>query len=866
MKRFYIILLLLIATVSSAVAETTFVVYPPRNVVEGSVFKVVYRLNNGEGNALKAPTINGCELLYGPASFTQQSMQIINGVTTSSYAVDYTYTYRAEKSGTFTIPAASISVDGKTLRTEAVNFTVLPADRKSSRQSSGNPSANMPDFDSQASDKPVSKDDIFVRVILNKSTAYEQEAVECTLKLYTKYEAISSFVPTKPASFDDFLIDEVNQQAQLNDVEHYNGQNYRTAILKKCIIFPQKTGVLEIKTGTYDITIQQLERISNGYFYMTRPIEKSVKLQSYTAKLNVKPLPTAGKPASFNGAVGSFTLKSNLSSQSLRTNEAASLTISVNGNGNIKYLKEPTIQFPSEFEQYTPKLDTDTHVAGNTVKGTTTFEYTFVPQTVGKFEIPATEFSYFDPAQGKYITLSTTPYTINVAKGAAVSTDVEQQDIKIKNTDILHIKLGDKDLKKTHEMLAYQTWYWLLYPLLIVALAALIVARRRNIKRNADVVGRKNARAGKVAKKRLSTAAKFMKANDSNAFYDSILKALWGYISDKLAIPASTLTRGNVADELTNYGASQELTDKLIGLLDECELARYTPQSSNRQLKEIYNDSSEVMNQMEAISKKSSAIKKSALTLLILLSSALSISAQSITDKADQAYNLKDYPKAVSLYNQALKEQGSSSLLYYNLGNAYYRCDSLAKAIICYERSLKLDPTNDDARTNLQFVNTKIIDTPIDTSSYSTMFVDRAMKMMSPNAWATTSVILFVIVLAAIAGYLFSSNINLRKFYFFGGLILLLIWAVSIAITLIGSSQSTSHDTAIVTATSTQLSTAPSTPTDNSEQAFLLHEGSKVAVLDSVATPMDETAKKWYEVRVDNEHRAWINGDDIEII
>lgn len=258
-------------------------------------------------------------------------------------------------------------------------------------------------------------------------------------------------------------------------------------------------------------------------------------------------------------------------------------------------------------------------------------------------------------------------------------------------------------------------------------------------------------------------------------------------------------------------------------------------------------------------------MKKKILNLLVMFIG-LSLSAGNLTDEADTAYSEKDYQRAIKLYNQALSEEGSSSVLYYNLGNAYYRADSLARAIISYERALKLDPTNSDARTNLNFVNTKIIDTPIDRSSYSTMFVDKALSTMTPNSWAVVSVILFAAMLSLAGGYIFSSRVRTKKICFFGGIAMLFISGGAIAISIYGASRAESRDQAVITSTSTQLSTSPAVPLTTQQQAFLLHEGSKVEIVDSVSTPLDPANPKWYEVKIDNEHRAWVSGNDIEII
>ncbi len=599
MKRVISHLLLFWLSAFAIAAQTSFTVQPPRNVIAGNKFNVTYRLQNGQGSNINVSPIDGCSLLYGPSVSTSQSYQVINGQATSSSTVDYSYIYRADKEGTYTIPEASIVVDGKTLRTQPVSFKVLPPDKNAS-QGGGN-GVRVDDVSTQTPDREISKDDIFVRIILSKQHAYEQEAIECTIKLYTKYQSISSFMVTTPPSFDGFLIDEVDQQASLNEIEHYNGQNYVTAVLKKCIIFPQKSGKLTINSGKYDITVQQLERVSNGFFITTRPVDREVKLQPYTATINIENLPSP-KPAGFTGAVGQFNLESRISSSSFRTNEAASITYIITGTGNIKYIKEPSVQLPVEFEQYTPKTDVRTRVAGSNVTGTVTVEYTFVPQSVGNFVIPAEEFVYFNPSKKEYVTLNTDPYNITVDKGvSASSTGVVQQDITAKVTDILHIKLGDKKQSIDTTPLFFKGWYWILWIVILAVAFTAVAVYRKRLRLNADVVGRKVAKANKVARKRLKIAADYMNSGKNDSFYEEILRALWGYISDKLNIPVAQLSRDNVSEKLRVYGVSDETIDKTIHILNECEMARYTPEDSRQSPREIYDATSEVMNSMESI-------------------------------------------------------------------------------------------------------------------------------------------------------------------------------------------------------------------------------------------------------------------------
>lgn len=612
MKKLFSILTALLLGCVALTAQTSFQVIPPRNVIAGNRFAVTYRLSNGEGTSLNAPAISGCKLLNPqPGVSTSQSYQIINGQATSSSTVEYTYIYRAENEGTFTIPAASIIVDGKKLASQSVKFTVLPADKAPQSQQGGGygygygggapqQGVHVDDLASQDdTSRPISKDDIFVRIILNKSHAYEQEAIECTIKLYTKFQRINSFMMTSPPTFDGFLIEEVDTQAALNAVENYKGQNYVTAVLKKCIIFPQKSGRLTISSGKYDLSVVQIERVSNGWFVSGRPVEKEVHLQPYTSSVDITPLPEP-RPAGFDNAVGQFTFESRLAPDKLKTGEAASLEYIVTGTGNIKYVHEPRPEIPDEFEQFTPKTDYRTRVTGSTVTGTMMVDYTIVPQSVGKFKIPEQKFVYFDPSKRGYVTLTAPGYEMEIAKGSGTTISAEQREIEAKNTDILHIKTGDKKLAKTHDPIIYHWWYWTLAALMVVALVMAIVVYGRRVRLNADVAGRRNARASKVARRRLRQAEGFMKSRQPEQFYESMLKAMWGYLGDKLSMPVSQLTRQNILETLLDRGVDSTTANRVIAVLDQCEMARYTPDSSSEaSVEALYDEATSSINDLE---------------------------------------------------------------------------------------------------------------------------------------------------------------------------------------------------------------------------------------------------------------------------
>lgn len=604
MKRVSTILsfLIIAALAIQAFAQNvSFQALPVRNVRVGDKFAVTFRLNNAQAAAPKQPALNGCTFIFGPATSSRQSYQVVNGHATSSSSIDYTFTYRADKAGKVTVGAVSVTVDGKKYSSSPVSFTVGEASQNP-QSNTGRQQSNTviyDDINTQDADKAVNANDVFVRIILSKPSAYEQEAIECTIKLYTKYQ-ISQFFPTKQPSFDGFLIQEMDLQPSLNEVESYNGQNYMTAVLKKCIIFPQRSGKLTINSGNYDISVVQYEKVNMGIMTVSNPRERKIKVSSNSASININPLPLP-QPEGFNGAVGTFTVNSHLVGTNFRTGDAGSLVYTITGTGNIKYLKEPEIDFPSEFELYSPKSDINAAVRGNNVSGSMTVDYTFVPKSIGQFTIGSHKFVYFDPSKREYITLTTPKYEIKVGQGTAANAD--RQDITTKNTDIQHIHTGDSSMKKEHKLVITEWWYWMLYLAALAIMGSLVWINRRNARLAADITGTRMARSGKIARRRLKKAAKYMQAHDSEKFHEELLKAMWGYLGDKLNIPVSQLNRDNISQELESYGTGQEVKEKITTVLDDCEMARYTPNQSEQSIANLYDMASDAIHSMENIKK-----------------------------------------------------------------------------------------------------------------------------------------------------------------------------------------------------------------------------------------------------------------------
>ena len=601
-KLIFTLAVLAITAVANA-ADVSFSVDYPRQVVQGNKFQISFSLRNAEGNGFKAPEVGGCKLLYGPSKSSSYSSQWVNGVSSSSSSEEYTMVYRADQAGKYTVGAATVSVGGKQYSTKPFTIEILPPDRSAQQGNNrGSQSVQIDNANTQTAGKQVSSKDLFVRIILSKSNVYEQEAVVCTIKLYTKYQ-ISQFIANIQPSYNGFLIEELPVSPNLNEIEHVNGENYMVAELKKCILFPQQSGKLTITSGTYDVTVVQYEQFRTPFGIMRQPVEKQLQVKSNTSSVNILPLPEP-KPASFNGAVGNFTVSTEIKPQVLKTYEAATYSYIIRGSGNIKYLKSPTIGFPSQFDVYDPQNNINAKPSGNTVSGTVTIDYTFIPQFVGKYEIPGTEFTYFNPATRKYETLTTQKYDLTVAKGSGAASQAPKGGIEQKNRDILHIKTGDLHLKQEHSYAVEGFGYWLWYIIPLILLAAVLFYYRKALKARSDMQLMRTKRANKVAQKRLRAAKQWMRAGDKNKFYAEVLTALWGYLSDKIQIPVSELNKENISAELTNYGANDEVIAAVIEVLNNCEFAQYAPELSGNDMESIYSAAADAMDKLENTKRK----------------------------------------------------------------------------------------------------------------------------------------------------------------------------------------------------------------------------------------------------------------------
>ena len=602
MKRIINIAILLLTVVVTRAAS--FTVEAPRQVVEGNKFNVTFVLNNGEGSNFTPPEVSGAKLIYGPSVSHSYSSSWVNGKSSHSSSEEYTMIYKATQSGKCSIGPASVVVDGKRLMTRALTIEVLPSGSSQPNHSSQpqrTPGAPTPYSDpmTQSADKDVSGKDLFVRIELSKPHVYEQQAVVCTIKLYTKYQ-VSQFLPTIQPSFDGFLIEEIPMQPSLNKVETFNGQQYMVAILKKCILYPQQSGKLTITSGNYDVSVVQFDTFRSIFGTISKPVEKELKVTSNKATVNILPLPEP-KPASFTGAVGKFNVTTDLRPDSgLKTYSAATYRYIISGTGNIKYIKAPEVKFPDQFDVYDPKTDTHVNDGAGDMSGKVVMDYTFIPQYAGDFEIPAGEFTYFDPEAGKYVTVTVPARHLAVAKGEGQPSN----HYRMKNMDFKPIKSGDLGLKKSHGFIVDNWTYWLWFLLPLLALGTLLMYYRKQLKERADVRRMRSKRASKVAQRRLKAARGFASRNDRSGFYAEMLNALWGYMSDKLSIPVSELSKDNINAELEQYGIDEQLRKESMDLIDKCEFAQYAPELASGDMNSVLDEAAAVIDRLESVKRK----------------------------------------------------------------------------------------------------------------------------------------------------------------------------------------------------------------------------------------------------------------------
>ncbi len=854
MKRYLLVVSLMMIT--WAVSAQTLTANAPSQVQNGENFRLTYTVNTSNASDFRIGEIpEALEIITGPYTSEQSNFQMVNGHTSSSSSITYTYILCANKNGSFTIPAARVHANGKTITSNPLKVTV-----SGKAAGTGNAPKMHDDYDDRpqmrAAGTPISGSDLFIKVSANKQRVHEQEPILLTYKVYTLVDLTQ--LEGKMPDLTGFHSQEVKMPQQKSfHIESVNGRNYRCVTWSQYVMYPQMTGDLEIPSITFNGTVIQQNRnvdpfeafLNGGSGYVE--VKRSIKAPGL--KIHVDPLPK--RPDNFSGGVGKFNISGQLNKTEVKANDPITVRVVVGGVGNLKLIKQPVVNFPKDFDKYDPKVTDKTKLTANGVEGNMIYDFLAVPRNQGKYTIPPVEFTYYDVAANAYKTIKTQAFELEVEKGDGNGgTAVDFTDEK--NQDIHAIKTGKVVRKDAASLFFGSASYWIVLALLLAAFIALMIIFRRRAIENADIVKMRGKKANKVANKRLRAAHKLMVAGKQGEFYDEVLRALWGYMGDKLNIPVSELSHDNIADKLAEHHVDEQTVNSFIEALDECEFERYAPGDAAGNMNKTYESAATAIEKIEEVMKKKNTRTRGTLVLLTLLF-LFPTTIQAVTKQdADAEYSKGNYQQAIKDYEELLKA-GESAEIYYNLGNAYYRTENITRAVLSYERALLLNPADDDIRFNLQMARSKTIDkiTPESEMFFFTWYRS-LVNLMTIDGWAHLAIASIILTLILALVYLFAGHLTLRKIGFYGGVLFLIIFLLSNLFAFQQKQMLMKRNGAIVTAPSV---TIKKTPVANSADQGVIHEGTRVDIID-------DTMRDWKEIHLADGREGWIPASQIEKI
>ena len=605
MKRLFLIVSFFNFIIVAALAQTLSG-HAPAQVAVGEQFRLSYTVNTDDAKGFRAGNIpDAFDVLMGPSTSTQSSFQMVNGHTSSSSSITYTYILSANKNGSFTIPAAHVTVGGKTIQSNELHIKVS-GEAKSNGQGSRQQQQQGGNGEVRAAGSAITGSDLFIKVTASKQHVREQEPILLTYKVYTLVGLTQ--LNGKMADLKSFYTREVPlpQEKQFH-IETVNGKPYRTVTWQQYVMFPQVTGKLEVPSLTYEgIVVQQNRNVdpfeaffNGGSGYVE--VKKQIKAPGIT--IQVDPLPQ--RPANFSGGVGKYSISATLDKTEVKANDPVKLRVVVSGVGNMKLLKQPEVKFPKDFDHYDAKVTDKTSLTTQGLEGSIIYDFLAVPRHQGTFEIPPIEYTYFDTSANAYKTVSTEGFTLQVAKGSGSSSAgyTAQEDVRQLNSDIHFIKTGNTRQRPVGDFFFGSTAYWVSLAVLLLGFISLFIIFRQRAIERADVVKQRAGKANKVAAKRLKKAAKLMKDGKQGEFYDEVLRALWGYVSDKLSMPVEQLSRENISQQLASHNVADDTIQQFLGALDECEFARYAPGDPTGNMNKVYDTA------MTAITRIAGTIK-----------------------------------------------------------------------------------------------------------------------------------------------------------------------------------------------------------------------------------------------------------------
>ena len=857
-----------------AAAQTKIAVEAPNIVGSDEQFNVTFIIE-GEDRPSNFNWNPGDDftLVWGPQRGESTSIRVINGKRSKSSQFTYTYILAPKKTGKFELPAATAKMKGETITSVQAAVEVLASDSSASAQSgasSGNTQQTKPSG-------TISSKDLFLKFTVSRTSAVVGQPLTAELKLYQNVD-IAGFEGAKFPAFNGFWSQETAAPNNINfQREEVDGRLYNSALLRRYVLIPQQVGNLVIDPAEL-VCLVNVRRPSHGNsifdsFFDDNTMTVRKRVTTPAVHVHVNPLPS-GAPATFGGGVGSFRISASLSKDQLKMHEATSLTVTVSGRGNVSLLESPKVNFPADMDVYDTKTTENTDKTTGGTSGSKVFEYPFIPRSHGEFTIAPIEYSYYDVNAGKYETISTGPITFNVEKGDVAETQAstsqlvmpDRKSVKNLGEDIRFIRTRQPSYKFRTVFFVDSLWYWVTAALILLAAGLLWYLMKGMEARRADVVGNKNRKATKMALGRLKMAAGYLQKNLYSAFYEELHKALLGFASDKMNIGAEDLSKENIAAMLKEAGVAEDLSAQFVALLDACEFARYSPDGGNEAMNTHYNEAVKVISSIDSVMKTHKK-NTSAAKAMILIMSMLMIPG--LTHAENTAYLDSLWSKGVQAYTDGRWSECTESLkalesvgvvspeLYYNLGNAYFKSGDYPHAILYYERTLKISPSFEDARINLDFANSLIRD-KIDAVPEFVLksWARKVCYLMPSDFWALISIVLFAAALALFLVFRLGASRGLRRTGFYCSIVALILSASSFGMAQWQRNSYLKADGAIVMKPVASVKSSPSR--DSSKDLFVLHEGTKVTVLDTVG--------EWKNISLSDGRQGWIEESDMEMI
>ncbi len=861
-------------------------------------FQLTYSIHNANNiGEFTPPSFKGFQIVGAPSQSSSSQISIVNGRRTSSTTYNINFILKAEKVGNYTFAPASVQVDGNTLKSNTVSIEIVKGSIAQKQQQQQDPFANFwgrrnqpaqqqpPNQQQQSAPEPINKAEldkhVFIKVDVDKREVFVGEQITASYKLYTSLPmsvSLSQLPSLNGFWSEDFNIPKVPKPTE----ETINGKKYQVFLLKKSALFPQQSGSLVLDEAKAEGVVRVMRRVQGRHpfaddpffsFFMDDPFfdnnifsrhsyeDVPVKLSSKPTVIKVKPLPIDNQPEQFTGGVGKFDLKAQLDKNTITTDEAATLTLTINGSGNFKLMGNPIVNFPEALGVYDPEIK-DTILSRNpSITGKKEFKYNINPQEPGSYEFGPIAFSYYDIGTKSYKTLTTESFKLEVQPGINYQKKNTANAITASG-DINELFLNTPIWYKQSNNWISSSLYWLLYLLPLLFFGFLWYRKKQEEYYQSNSALLKNKKANKIAWKRLSTARQLLGKGNQKDFYEAISKAIWLYLSDKLSIPISELSKENINAELSKKNIDNHKINQVQALINDCEIALYSPLGGGAQKQKTLEQATSLISELEIALKQKknvtaipsvSGITSVLITAVAFLSSVQVVAADrnAVMQTANDLYLNKKYEEALLHYHQLIEQNEQSTELYYNTANTYYKLHKVGPAILYYQKALHLDKKNKSIKENLALAQQKITKPLAEAKPlFIIKWWQNLVSAFSPNAWAVIAFILFT----GVAGLLFLLLSHYKTISNLGRWLSLCVtlFLLSILLSFQAKTNEQNNKLAIVMA---DTATVTEQPNKSSKNIATAPEGTTLIII--------EQQKEYTMVELPNGRRGWIKQADI---